>query len=202
MSFPSQKQVRFIIKPMWFFGCLLPFMWLLLALFEIAGQSLGAEPIEDIQDHLGIWGLRCLLLTLALTPLRWLTGKAWWIQLRRMTGLFSLFYIGCHFLNYLVLDQNFDWPIIWEDILERPYITIGVLALMGMIPLGITSTSGWMRRLGKRWRKLHSLVYPIAILGCWHFWWQVKQDILEPLVYVAILATLFAIRFYRRRNSR
>ena len=196
MSFPSQNQLRFVIKPIWFVACLAPFLWLLLAVFEIAGFGLGPDPVEDIQDHLGIWGLRLLLLTLALTPLRRLTGRSWWLQLRRMTGLFTLFYISCHFLNYLVLDQRFDWPIIWEDILERPYITIGVLALLSMIPLGVTSTNGWMKRLGKRWRKLHRLVYPIAILGCWHFWWQVKEDILEPLVYAAILSCLLGIRIW------
>jgi sulfoxide reductase heme-binding subunit YedZ len=177
-------------------------VWVLLALFNLAGQSLGPEPIAEMQDELGIWGLRLLLLTLTLTPLRRLTSQVWWLQLRRMTGLFSLFYIASHFLNYLVLDQGFAWTFIWEDILERPYITLGVLALLLMIPLGVTSTNGWMRRLGKRWRKLHKLVYPIAILGCWHFWWQVKEDILEPSVYVAILASLFAVRwFYHRRKA-
>jgi sulfoxide reductase heme-binding subunit YedZ len=199
MAFPNSQQVRFIVKPLWFAACAAPFAWLLLAVFEIGGQSLGADPIEAIQDHLGIWGLRLLLLTLALTPLRKLTGRSWWIRLRRMTGLFTLFYIGLHFLNYLVLDQNFDWPLIIEDIIERPFITIGFIALLAMIPLGVTSTAGWMRRLGKRWQKLHRLVYAIAILGCWHFWWQVKADILEPLIYATILAILFGFRIWHAR---
>jgi sulfoxide reductase heme-binding subunit YedZ len=199
---PSRNQLRFVIKPVWFLGCLAPFIWLLLAVFNLAGQRLGPEPITEMQDHLGLWALRILLLTLSLTPLRRLTGQVWWLQLRRMTGLFALFYVSCHFLNYLVLDQGFAWSYIWEDVLERPFITLGVLALLLLIPLGITSTNGWMRRLGKRWRKLHRLVYLIGILGCWHFWWQVKQDILEPTVYVAILAALFAIRWwFQRRKS-
>ena len=202
MTFPNQQQLRFIVKPLWFIACLLPFAWMLIALFELAGQSLGPEPIEAMQNHLGLWGLRILLVTLALTPLRQLSGRSWWVQLRRMTGLFCLFYISCHFLNYLVLDQSFDWPINWEDVLERPYITIGVLALLALIPLGITSTNGWMRRLGKRWQKLHRLVYPIAILGCWHFWWQVKQDIVEPLIYALILAALLGIRMFYRKNGK
>jgi len=147
---------------------------------------------------MGEWGLRMLLLTLTLTPLRQLTGRAWISQLRRMTGLFALFYISLHFLNYLLLDQGLDWSFIVEDVIERPFITLGVIALLGLIPLGVTSTNGWRRRLGRNWNKLHRLVYPIAILGCWHFWWQVKQDIAEPAIYAAILIALLSIRLYGR----
>lgn len=203
MSFPTTRQTRFIVKPLWFIACLTPFLWLLLNAFEIAGSGLGADPIEVIQDFMGEWGLRMLLLTLALTPLRQLTGRAWLIQLRRMTGLFALFYISLHFLNYLLLDQGLAWRFILEDVLERPFITLGMLALLGLIALGITSTNGWRRRLGRKWKTLHRLVYPIAILGCWHFWWQVKQDITEPLVYASILALLLVprIREYLRTRE-
>ena len=200
MSFPTTKQVRYVIKPVWFLGCLAPFLWLVINALELAGPGLGADPIEAIQDEMGIWGLRLLLLTLALTPLRRILGKPWPIQLRRMTGLFALFYVSVHFLNYLVLDQGFGWQYIIEDVVDRPFITIGFAALLALIPLGVTSTAGWRRRLGKRWQTLHRLVYPIAILACWHFWWQVKQDITEPLVYASILAVLLAFRVFKQKK--
>jgi len=194
MSFPNTRQVRWLIKPLWFIACLAPFVWLCLAAFNLIGNGLGADPIEATQNFVGIWGLRMLLLTLALTPIRRLTGQVWVIQLRRMTGLFALFYISMHLLNYLIPDQGLDWTAIFEDILERPFITLGAAAFTGLVVLGITSTHGWRRRLGRRWQKLHRLVYLIAILACWHFWWQVKQDILEPAVYAAILAGLLVFR--------
>jgi sulfoxide reductase heme-binding subunit YedZ len=196
MSFPTTQQVRFIIKPLWFSACLSPFIWMCLAAFNIVGNGLGANPIEATQDFMGIWALRMLLITLALTPLRKLTGKLWLIRLRRMTGLFVLFYASMHFLNYLIPDQGLDAAAIIEDILERPFITLGALALLGLILLGITSTAGWQRRLGRRWQQLHRLVYGLAILVCWHFWWQVKKDITEPAVYAAILVVLLGIRLW------
>jgi sulfoxide reductase heme-binding subunit YedZ len=201
VGFPTFKLVRFVIKPCWFIACLLPFLILLSDALMDGGSRLGADPIEAIQDRMGIWGLRMLLLTLALTPLRKLTGQTWLIQLRRMTGLFGLFYISTHFLNYLTLDQGFAWQFIIEDVLERPFITLGVLAFLGLIPLGITSTAGWRRRLGRRWQSLHRLIYPIAILGCWHFWWQVKHDITEPLIYAGILALLLGARFIKAKKK-
>jgi sulfoxide reductase heme-binding subunit YedZ len=197
MTFPDTQQVRQIIKPFWFTACLLPFIWLLFDALSDGGRGLGANPIEAIQDRMGLWTLRMLLLTLLLTPLRQLTGQAWLQQLRRMTGLFALFYASMHFLNYLVLDQGFGWSFIVEDVLDRRFITLGMLALLCLIPLGITSTAGWQRRLGRRWKKLHRLVYLIAILGCWHFWWQVKSDIEEPVVYSVILAALLGIRLWK-----
>jgi len=145
---------------------------------------------------MGIWALRMLLITLALTPLRKLSGKVWLIRLRRMTGLFALFYASMHFLNYLVPDQGLDAVAIIEDIVERPFITLGALALLGLLVLGFTSTAGWQRRLGRRWQQLHRLIYVLAILVCWHFWWQVKEDIAEPLVYSSIAAALLGIRLW------
>jgi len=178
-----------------------------LAAFNVVGNGLGANPIEVTQDFMGIWALRMLLITLALTPLRKLTGKVWLIRLRRMTGLFALFYASMHFLNYLVPDQGLNAAAIIEDIVERPFITLGALALLGLLILGITSTAGWQRRLGRRWQQLHKLVYVLAILICWHFWWQVKEDVTEPLIYSAITAVLLGTRlwFYlgrsRQKNS-
>lgn len=205
MSFPTTRQVRFIVKPIWFIACLLPFIWLLLNASGMAGPGLGADPIEAIQDEMGIWGLRLLLLTLTLTPLRLVTGRAWFIQLRRMTGLYALFYISMHFINYLLLDQGLSWKFIVEDVLERPFITVGFIAFCGLIPLGVTSTNGWRRKLGKKWQTLHRIVYLIAILACWHFWWQVKQDISEPLIYALILSALLGYRLadrYKKARAR
>jgi sulfoxide reductase heme-binding subunit YedZ len=201
MGFPTTQQVRLIVKPIWFAACLLPFVSLLLDAFVDDARALGADPIEAIQERMGIWGLRFLLLTLALTPVRQLTGMTWVIQLRRMTGLFVLFYISMHFLNYLVLDQGVTWQYIIEDIIERPAITLGALALLALVSLGITSTAGWRRRLGRRWQTLHRLIYLIAILACWHFWWQVKQDITEPLIYACILALLLGLRIVTAKKK-
>ncbi|HJP03951.1 MAG: sulfoxide reductase heme-binding subunit YedZ [Chromatiales bacterium] len=202
MSFPTTRQVRWLIKPAWFLACLTPFTWLTLAVFELAGLSLGADPIEETQHFIGIWALRLLLITLALTPIRLLTAQAWVIQLRRMTGLFVLFYVSVHFLNYLVPDQGLDWGAIVEDIVERPFITLGTAALTCLIMLGITSTNGWRRRLGRRWQKLHRLVYVVGILACTHFWWQVKLDTLEPTVYAGILAVLLGSRIVSYKRSK
>lgn len=177
-----------------FLVCLLPLVKLLLELFGLAGLSLGANPVEELIHRCGIWGLNFLLITLAITPLRKITGKAWLLRLRRMFGLFAFFYILLHFGVYAGLDQRFNLQAIFEDVLERPYITLGMTGLLLLIPLAITSTNGWMRRLGRRWQKLHRLVYVIAILGVWHFFWQVKLDIREPLIYIGILAILLGFR--------
>ena len=150
MAFPSTPQVRFIIKPAWFLACLTPFLLLLADALIDGGRALGANPIEAIQDRMGLWALRMLLLTLALTPLRELTGQLWLFRLRRMTGLFALFYAALHFINYLWLDQGFAWGFIIEDVIDRPFITVGFDALVALIPLGITSTAGWQKRLGRR----------------------------------------------------
>ncbi|HET6566099.1 MAG TPA: protein-methionine-sulfoxide reductase heme-binding subunit MsrQ [Xanthomonadales bacterium] len=182
------------LKASIFLLCLVPLAKLLLETFGVAGLSLGANPVEELIHRCGIWGLNFLLVTLAITPLRKITGKAWLLRLRRMFGLFAFFYILLHFLVYAGLDQRFDVRVIIEDVIERPYITLGMTGLLLLLPLAITSTNGWMRRLGRRWQKLHWLVYVIAILGVWHFFWQVKLDIREPLVYIAILAVLLGFR--------
>lgn len=184
--------------------CLLPLTLLALELFGVGGLSLGANPIEELIHRLGKWGLRLLLITLAVTPLRKLTGWNGLLRFRRMLGLFAFFYVLLHFMTYAGLDQRFDLAVIIEDIAERPYITIGMIALLLLLPLALTSTNGMMRRLGKRWQKLHRLVYVIAILGVWHFYWQVKLDTLEALIYAGILAVLLGFRLlvWRRRKRR
>ncbi len=197
----SLRQVRYIWKPVVFLLCLIPLAILVLRAFEVGTLRFGPNPVEEIQDTLGLWGLRFVLLTLLITPLRQATGKAWLVRFGRMMGLFAFTYIGLHFSNYLVLDQTFDIDAIAEDILERPFITIGFSALMLMIPLAVTSTNGWRRRLGKRWNKLHRLVYVIAIFGCWHFFWQVKKDLQEPMIYILILALLLGARIWRRYRA-
>ena len=186
-----------LLKAAVFLACLLPLGKLALETFGIAGFSLGANPVEALIHRFGIWGLNFLLITLAITPLRIVTGFAWLLRLRRMFGLFAFFYVVMHFLTYAGLDQRFDLAVILEDIAERPYITIGVTALVLMVPLAVTSTNAMMRRLGRRWKQLHRLVYPIAILGVWHFYWQVKLDTLEATVYAGILAVLLAFRLAR-----
>jgi len=186
-----------LTKPVVFLLGLLPLVILLLRAFELSGLGLGANPIEELLHELGRWGLKFLLLTLAVTPLRRLTGWNWLVRFRRMLGLFSFFYILLHFLVYVVLDQGLNLAAIIEDIIKRPYITLGMTGLSLLIPLAVTSTKGMMRRLGKRWQKLHRLVYVIAVVGVWHFYWQVKLDTLDATVYAGILLVLLGFRFFK-----
>lgn len=181
-------------KPLVFALCLVPLGKLLAETFGWWGLTLGANPIEELLHRCGIWGLNFLLITLAITPLRRLTRWNALLRLRRMLGLFAFFYILLHFLIYAGLDQRFALSAIAEDILERPYITLGMTGLLLLIPLAATSTQGMMRRLGPRWKKLHRLVYVVGVLGVWHFYWQVKQDILEPVIYALILGALLGFR--------
>ena len=194
------RTVRFVGKPVVFLFCLLPAVLVVTDAFELTGR-LGANPVEEILDRFGNWGLRMIMITLAVTPLRRITGWNWLARFRRMLGLFAFFYVLMHFLVWLVLDQGILMSAILEDLVERPFITIGFAALLFLIALAATSTAGMRRRLGRRWQTLHNAVYVIAILGVWHYWWQVKQDITEPLVYAVILAVLLGARFrWRWRN--
>lgn len=197
----TQRSIR-VLKVLLFAVCLIPLAKLALETFGVAGMSLGANPIEELLHRLGKWGLNFLLITLAVTPLRRLSDWNWLIRFRRMLGLFAFFYVLMHFLVYAGLDQRFDFRAIVEDVVERPYITVGFTALLLLIPLAVTSTNAMMRRLGRRWQKLHRLVYPIAILGVWHFYWQVKLDTLEALVYAVILLLLLGFRIRGRRHDR
>ena len=192
-------QIRLVWKPLVFLACLAPFALVAGDLFGVTG-SLGANPVEEILDRFGNWGLRFVMITLAVTPLRQLSGWNWLARFRRMLGLFTFFYVLMHFLTWLVLDQGLLLSAVAEDIVKRPFITIGVLALVLLIALAVTSTSGMRRRLGRRWQTLHNAVYLIAVLGVWHFWWQVKLDTAEPLVYAIILTMLLGWRLWKRQN--
>jgi sulfoxide reductase heme-binding subunit YedZ len=194
--------VRRYVKPALFVLCLLPFLRLVLGAFQFAGFDLGTNEVETVQDTLGQWGLRFLIITLAVTPVRDWFNAPWLIQLRRMLGLYAFFYVLMHFLTWLLLDQGLYWSAILEDIAKRPFITIGFLALMLLIPLAVTSTNGMMRRLGKRWKSLHRLVYVITLLGVWHYWWQVKADIREPLIYLTLTVTLLGWRVWKKNKNK
>lgn len=188
------------LKAAVFLCALVPLVKLVLEAFAVGGLTLGANPVEELLHRCGIWGLNFLLITLAVTPLRHITGWAWLLRFRRMLGLFAFFYVALHFSVYAILDQGLSLDAVIEDIVKRPYITIGMTALVLLIPLAVTSTNGMMRRLGRNWRRLHRLVYPIAILGVWHFWWQVKADLLEPLIYAILLGLLLLYRVARSRK--
>ncbi|HSH29834.1 MAG TPA: protein-methionine-sulfoxide reductase heme-binding subunit MsrQ, partial [Thiohalobacter sp.] len=166
-----------------FLFCLLPLAWLVL---QALTGALSANPIDDITDATGTWTLRLLLITLAMTPLRRLTGWKWPLRLRRMLGLFAFFYASLHLLTYLWFDQFFLWSEILVDILERPFITLGMAAYALLLPLALTSNQASQRRLRRNWRRLHRLAYPIALLGVVHYYWLVKADVREPLLYGAV----------------
>ncbi len=198
---PFAQQALLIkrLKPAVFLLCLLPLADLI---YRGLTNQLDADPVDDITAVTGTWGLRLLLITLAVSPVRQVTGWHALIKLRRMFGLFAFFYACLHFLTYLMLDQFFAWQFIVEDISERPYILVGFSAFVLLVPLAVTSTNGWVRRLGgRRWQKLHALVYGIAVLGVLHHFLQVKADISGPAQYALILMVLLAYRWYRRRGK-
>jgi sulfoxide reductase heme-binding subunit YedZ len=196
------QRYRFIYKPLVFTGCLLPLVWLACGAFGWLGATLGVDPVKELEHECGKTALNLLLLTLAVTPVRELAGQPQLLRLRRMLGLFAFFYVVLHFTIYLVLDLELNFGTLGTDIAKRPYITIGFTGLLLLIPLAITSTNGMMRRLGRRWQGLHRLVYVIATLGVWHFYWQVKRDVREPLIYAGILGTLLGYRLLRARIRR
>ena len=171
---------------------------------EVKGFShaLGADPVAEIEHRLGLWALRFLLIALAVTPLRQLTGQAVLIRFRRMLGLYAFFYACLHLAAYLALDLGGYWAQIFEEIAKRPYITVGFTAWLLLVPLAVTSTQGWMRRLGRRWGQLHRLVYLVAVLAILHFWWLVKSDVREPAVYAAIATLMLGWRAWRRFSAR
>jgi len=179
-------------KPGVFLACLVP---LGLLGWKAYSGGLGANPIEVITHATGDWTLRFLLITLAITPIRKLTGRLWLIRYRRMFGLFAFFYGILHFLTYIWLDKFFDLHEMLHDVAKRRFITVGFAGFVLLIPLAITSTTGWIRRLGgKRWQALHRLIYFSAVAGVIHYWWLVKADIREPLKYAIILALLLGYR--------
>ncbi|MDZ7657462.1 MAG: protein-methionine-sulfoxide reductase heme-binding subunit MsrQ [Sulfurimicrobium sp.] len=193
--------MRFLsgLKISLFLACLLPLARLLWLGFN---DGLGANPIEFITRSTGTWTLSFLLITLAITPLRRLSGWQWPIRVRRMLGLFAFFYACLHFTTYVWLDQFFDPTSIYQDIFKRPFITIGFASFLLLIPLAATSTQAMMRRLGGRnWQRLHRLVYLIAMGGVVHYWWLVKKDVTQPAIYAAVLAVLLGYRLWRKRSG-
>jgi len=200
------QRYRWIYKPLVFVACAAPAAYMLGGAFGVIDAHLGADPVSEIIHRCGKTALNLLLITLAVTPLRQITGWSHVLRVRRMLGVFAFVYALLHFVAYFWLDRGLDWRTVGEDILKRPYITIGMLALLALVPLAATSTNRMMRRLKRRWQTLHRLIYPIAILGVWHFWWQVKKDIREPLIYALILAVLLGWRVWhgpvRRRLAR
>ena len=200
-------QVRWVLKPLVFLACLMPAAYLTLGALNAAGVStvgnvtLGADPVKVMLHTCGKWTLNFLIITLCVTPLRDLTRSIIWLRFRRMFGLFAFVYVLLHFSVYLMLDQEGKIGALGQDILKRPYITIGMLGLLLLIPLAATSTAKMQRRLGRRWTRLHRLIYVIALLGVWHFWWQVKKDIREPLLYAGALCLLLGYRVWKQRKS-
>lgn len=196
---PTQTQVQWI-KAIVFAICLIPFARLCWAFYT---DNLGANPIEYITRATGWWTLSFLLITLLVTPLRKLLSWPWLLRLRRMLGLYAFFYVVLHFTTYIWLDQDFEIASMVKDVMKRPFITVGFAAFVLLIPLAATSTNAMVKWLGaKRWQALHRAIYVIAILGVTHFWWLVKKDIREPLMFAGLLAVLFAARLvYRWKES-
>jgi sulfoxide reductase heme-binding subunit YedZ len=201
------RRIRWALKPAVFLACLIPALRLGLGVLNatgvlhFGGDFLGADPVKVLLHTCGKWALNFLVITLCMTPLRDLTRSAFWLRYRRMFGLFAFFYALLHFTVYLLLDQSGKLGVLWQDIVKRPYITIGMLGLLLLIPLAATSTAKAQRRLGSRWIRLHRLIYLIAILGVWHYWWQVKKDIREPLLYACGLTLLLGYRLWKQRRS-
>ena len=193
------QRYRYLYKPLVFVAGLAPLAWMICGALQLFGASLGADPVKKLEHECGKTALNFLLLTLSVTPVRNLTGLPQLLRLRRMLGLFVFFYAVVHFTVYLVLDLELNLRMVGADIVKRPYITIGFSALLLLVPLALTSTNGMMRRLGRRWQSLHRLIYVIAALAVWHFYWQVKRDVREPLLYMGILALLLAYRLVRWR---
>jgi len=211
MSVPAQsleRRYRYLYKPLLFLACLVPVLGCAGGILAISGFpavpgfDLGADPARFVLDRLGKTTINLLFLTMAVTPLRMLSGNARLLQLRRMLGLFTFSYAVLHFLTYLGPFQSFNAHEIGKDILKRPYITIGFTALLLLVPLAVTSTNRMMRRLGRRWPLVHRLIYLIAVLAVLHFWKMLKHEYREPLLYALILAVLLGFRLWRRMAGR
>ncbi|MEK7217186.1 MAG: protein-methionine-sulfoxide reductase heme-binding subunit MsrQ [Chloroflexota bacterium] len=189
------------LKPGIFWGGLSPAFSLAL---RLRLDALGANPIAQIENELGLTALVFIVASMACTPVKLLAGWTWQMRIRRELGLFGFFYALAHFTTYLVVDQIFDWSTILEDIVKRPFITVGFAALVLLVPIAVTSTNGWIKKLGyRRWQRVHQLVYLAGGLAVVHFIWRVKLDVSQPLTYAAILGALLAVRvfFWWRKRS-
>ncbi|MFK7861007.1 MAG: sulfite oxidase heme-binding subunit YedZ [Granulosicoccus sp.] len=185
---------KLLAKPVVFLAALTPFIYLVHAL--LTGQ-LGPNPIDSLTDQTGTLAIRMLMISLAVTPLRYVLKQTWPLRFRRMLGLFAFFYALLHVLIYAVLDQQLDIGLIWEDLAERPYVLAGTTAFLLLLPLALTSTRGMVRRLGKRWSLLHRAVYIAGTAAVVHYVWLAKGDLIEPFVYLGILMLLFSYRLVR-----
>jgi sulfoxide reductase heme-binding subunit YedZ len=203
---PVRDPVR-IAKPFVFALGMLPILWLAWAFLISAemlppnalNDGLGVNGPEFIRNFTGEWTLRLMVATLAITPLRQITGRNSVIRFRRMLGLFAFFYAVVHFVTYLLLDVALEMDAVVEDVIRRPFITVGVLSFVLMIPLAVTSTKKWIARLGgRRWQKLHWLIYPSVIAGVVHYYWKVKLDVTYPLIYAAVFAVLLGYRVWKK----
>ena len=207
MNTPTDRRYRYLYKPALFLACFVPLAWVLagvgnaLAGLHLPVPGLGPDPVRRMLGIFGHSALNLLLVTLCVSPLRALTGNAQLLRLRRMLGVWAFTYALLHFLTYVGPFQGFSLSAIAKDLVKRPYITIGFTALLMLLALAITSTNGWMRRLRRRWQSLHRLVYVATALGVWHYWWQVKKDIREPLIYAALAALLLGWRLWRRLRA-
>lgn len=195
------RRYQLVVKPLIWIAALAPLLLMVLGVAGIAGQSLGADPVRAVLHQSGKTAINLLLITLAVTPLRQLLGWTHLLRVRRLLGVFTFFYALLHLTIYLGLDLRFDLAHLLKDLTKRPYITVGFTALVILTALAATSTQKMMRRLGRRWQSLHRWVYAVGILAVWHFWWQVKRDITEPLLYAGMLAILLGWRIWRRRAA-
>ena len=177
-------------------------LWQMWGVAKTGSNALGADPVAEIEHRLGLWALRFLMLTLAITPLRQLTGWTVLTRFRRMLGLYAFAYASLHFAAYLGLDLRGFWAQVFQDIVKRPYITVGFIAWLLLVPLAVTSTTGWIKRLGRNWARLHKLVYGIAVLAVLHFWWLVKSDLREPALYAGVAALLLGWRAWKALKTR
>jgi sulfoxide reductase heme-binding subunit YedZ len=198
MKAPSKRQL-FWLKALLFGIALIPLARLVWLGIQ---DELTANPVEFVERSTGTWALVMLMVTLSLTPIRLLTGSVWQIQLRRMTGLFMFFYACLHLTTYLWLDHWFDWMAISKDIVKHPYVLVGFSAFVLAVPLAVTSNTYMIRKLRDNWKKLHNLVYLVAIFGVLHFLWLVKKDIREPMAYALVLAVLLGVRLYYRYKNK
>ena len=198
MKSPGAVRIRWLYKPIIHGLALIPFGVLLVGLLS---GSLGANPVETITHVTGEWGLRLLLVTLMVTPLARLTRSGWLASFRRLLGLYCFFYVLLHFMVYLILDLSFDFGFLWEDVRDRPYLTVGFLGFVILLLLAVTSPLAIRRRMGRFWNSLHRLVFVAGGLAVVHFLWSTKADDVEPMVYGAVLAVLIAYRLMRRRAS-
>jgi sulfoxide reductase heme-binding subunit YedZ len=196
----STQLRRWVIKPIVWIACLTP---LAILVYDGFTDNLTANPIERITNDTGIWTLRLIVATIAITPLRWLTRLNQLINYRRVIGLFAFFYGCLHFTTFFFFDHQFDFGAMWTDVLKRPYITAGFTAFVLMIPLAVTSTTGWIRRMGgRRWNLLHRLIYITALAAALHYFWKVKLDTTSPIYYGVVIIALLAVRAWRVSSKR